>query len=102
MKMQVINFFTFFYFLFFFFYMYFFVQVSNILFFFQIAERLTALAVNSFGKLDGVVINHGVLEPKRFADESIQDTKTFYDVNLFSYIAMVRHQTVSSIGWLLT
>lgn len=82
--------------------MYFFVQVSNILFFFQIAERLTALAVNSFGKLDGVVINHGVLEPKRFADESIQDTKTFYDVNLFSYIAMVRHQTVSSIGWLLT
>ncbi|KAM0464667.1 hypothetical protein ACHAPV_002501 [Trichoderma viride] len=52
--------------------------------------ELTALAVNSFGKLDGVVINHGVLEPKRFADESIQDTKTFYDVNLFSYIAMAR------------
>ncbi|PON21409.1 hypothetical protein TGAM01_v209710 [Trichoderma gamsii] len=56
----------------------------------HIAERLTALAVNSFGKLDGVVINHGVLEPKKFADESIQDTKAFYDVNLFSYIAMAR------------
>ncbi|KAM0521829.1 hypothetical protein ACHAPE_002391 [Trichoderma viride] len=57
---------------------------------FQIAERLTALAVNSFGKLDGVVINHGMLEPKRFADESVEDTKLFYDVNLFSYIAMAR------------
>ncbi|KAM0476394.1 hypothetical protein ACHAPX_006306 [Trichoderma viride] len=57
---------------------------------FQIAERLTALAVNSFGKLDGVVINHGMLEPKRFADESVEDTKRFYDVNLFSYIAMAR------------
>ncbi|GFP57455.1 uncharacterized oxidoreductase C30D10.05c [Trichoderma asperellum] len=56
----------------------------------QIAERLTALAVNSFGKLDGVVINHGVLEPKRFADESVEDTKRFYDVNLFSYVAMAR------------
>ncbi|KAL6901521.1 hypothetical protein GGI43DRAFT_358579 [Trichoderma evansii] len=56
----------------------------------DIAERLTALAVNSFGKLDGVVINHGALEPKRFADELVEDTKRFYDINLFSYVAIAR------------
>ncbi|KAM0252816.1 hypothetical protein ACHAQJ_007555 [Trichoderma viride] len=48
------------------------------------------LAVKSFGKIDGVVINHGILEPEKFATESLEDTKRLYDVNFFSYIAMAK------------
>ncbi|KAL7948541.1 hypothetical protein V8C42DRAFT_314798 [Trichoderma barbatum] len=55
-----------------------------------ITERLTDLAVNSFGKIDGVVINHGVLEPEKFATASLEDTKRLYDINFFSYIAMAK------------
>lgn len=51
--------------------------------------KLTNLAVSSFGKLDGIVINHGVLAPKRFADCTIEEWKQLYDVNVFSGIAMV-------------
>ncbi|KAL6820835.1 hypothetical protein J3E69DRAFT_340054 [Trichoderma sp. SZMC 28015] len=55
-----------------------------------IAERLTELAVKSFGKIDGVVINHGILEPEKFATASLEDTKRLYDINFFSYIAMAK------------
>ncbi|KAL7800160.1 hypothetical protein V8C37DRAFT_7995 [Trichoderma ceciliae] len=54
------------------------------------AERLTDLALKSFGKIDGVVINHGVLEPARFAAASLEDTRRLYDINFFSYIAMAK------------
>ncbi len=48
------------------------------------------LAVATFGRLDGVVINHGVLEPlSRLADADIGAWKRLYDVNLFSALALV-------------
>ncbi|KAH6605315.1 hypothetical protein Trco_007022 [Trichoderma cornu-damae] len=55
-----------------------------------IAERLTDLAVKSFGKVDGVVINHGTLEPDKFATASLEDTRRLYEVNFFSYLAMAK------------
>ncbi|KAH6885318.1 hypothetical protein B0T10DRAFT_92931 [Thelonectria olida] len=56
----------------------------------EMPTRLTDLAVSSFGRIDGIVINHGVLEPKRFADTSIDQWKQLYDVNVFSGIAMAK------------
>lgn len=49
------------------------------------------LAVRSFGKLDGIVLNHGVLNPKKIGDASVEDFKVVYDVNVFSCLAVVRH-----------
>jgi NAD(P)-dependent dehydrogenase (short-subunit alcohol dehydrogenase family) len=51
---------------------------------------LTELAVKSFGKLDGIVINHGILIPRRFADCSIEEWKSTYDINVFSGIALAK------------
>lgn len=53
-------------------------------------SRLTDLAVAAWGRLDGIVINHGVLEPRRFADTTVDDWRRLYEVNVFSGIAMVR------------
>ena len=52
--------------------------------------KLTELAVSSFGKIDGLVINHGLLAPKQFADTTVDEWKHIYDVNVFSGIALVR------------
>ncbi len=56
----------------------------------QVAPKLVELAVQTFGKLDGIVINHGVLSPmKRIVDSNIQDWKHIYDANIFSAVALV-------------
>lgn len=51
--------------------------------------KLTELAVSSFGKIDGLVINHGLLAPRRFADTTVDEWKQIFDVNVFSGIAIV-------------
>ncbi|KAI5467906.1 hypothetical protein BGZ63DRAFT_372497 [Mariannaea sp. PMI_226] len=56
----------------------------------DLPTKLTDLAVSAFGRLDGVVINHGVLEPKRFADTTLEEWRWVYDVNVFSGIAMAK------------
>ncbi|KAM5367585.1 hypothetical protein ACJZ2D_009953 [Fusarium nematophilum] len=56
----------------------------------EMATKLTDLAVSSFGKIDGMVINHGLLLPKRFADTTIDEWKQVYDINVFSGIALAK------------
>ena len=49
------------------------------------------LAVSTFGRLDGLVINHGVLAPvQRLADADLDAWKRLYDINVFSALAIVR------------
>jgi NAD(P)-dependent dehydrogenase (short-subunit alcohol dehydrogenase family) len=49
------------------------------------ASQAVKLAVDTFGRLDAIVINHGVVLPlKRIADTDIEDLKRIYDANLFS------------------
>ncbi|KAK7408179.1 hypothetical protein QQX98_009646 [Neonectria punicea] len=52
--------------------------------------KLTKLALSSFGQVDGIVINHGILAPKRFADCTIEEWKQVYDINVFSGIALAK------------
>ncbi|CCC08821.1 unnamed protein product [Sordaria macrospora k-hell] len=55
------------------------------------AHRAVELAHLSYGKLDGVVVNHGVLTPiTRLAEASIEDWKNHYDVNVFSALSIVK------------
>ncbi len=57
---------------------------------FSLAKDAIELAVSKWGQLDGLVLNHGVLEPvKRVTDVEIQDWKNAFDTNFFSVIAFV-------------
>ncbi|KAK0612975.1 hypothetical protein B0T17DRAFT_498795 [Bombardia bombarda] len=55
------------------------------------AAKATQLAIDTFGKLDGVVVNHGVLAPMtRIEHASIEEWKKLYDANFFSALALAK------------
>lgn len=55
----------------------------------SVGERAVDLAKTYWEKLDGLIVNHGVLDPvKRLADSSAEEWRAAYDVNFFSAIAM--------------
>ncbi|KAH7206910.1 hypothetical protein DER44DRAFT_358268 [Fusarium oxysporum] len=56
----------------------------------QLPSKLVDLAVSSFGKVDGLVINHGMLAPKKFADTTLEEWRKIYDINVFSGIALAQ------------
>ncbi|KAM7208920.1 hypothetical protein V8F20_000798 [Naviculisporaceae sp. PSN 640] len=57
----------------------------------EAASRVTELAIQSFGRIDGVIINHGVLMPiARIADASIEEWKSLFDANFFSAVAIAK------------
>ena len=43
-----------------------------------------------FGRVDGLVINHGIVAPKKLADSSLDDFRRVYEVNTFSHLGIVR------------
>lgn len=69
----------------------------------QTIPKIAEAAVKAFGKIDGLVINHGVLEPvTRLADSSIEEWKKAYDINVFSGLALVSENSVSLFYYSLT
>ncbi|AEO65068.1 uncharacterized protein THITE_2111657 [Thermothielavioides terrestris NRRL 8126] len=55
------------------------------------AWRATELAVLTFGRVDGVVVNHGVLSPMtRIEDASVEEWRKLYEANFFSALALVK------------
>ena len=55
-----------------------------------IAERAIHLAVSEFGQLDGVVVNHGIMDPVvRIEHCNPHDWSSLFAVNLFSAVAFV-------------
>lgn len=51
---------------------------------------MTEFAVKTFGRLDGIVINHAVIGPiKRLVNSSIEEWSQVYNANLFSALALV-------------
>ncbi|KAF2144862.1 uncharacterized protein K452DRAFT_265283 [Aplosporella prunicola CBS 121167] len=58
---------------------------------FSIGARATALAIDTWGRVDGLLINHGVLEPvKQVRDANADDWRKAFDINLFSAVALVQ------------
>ncbi|PHH84185.1 hypothetical protein CDD83_2341 [Cordyceps sp. RAO-2017] len=56
----------------------------------HMAGALAELAVKSFGKIDGIVLSHGVLDPRRIETSTVDGWKHVYDVNVFSCLAMAK------------
>ncbi|KAF9879480.1 hypothetical protein CkaCkLH20_03023 [Colletotrichum karsti] len=53
--------------------------------------KIAETAIKAFGKIDGIVVNHGVLEPvTRLEHFDIEAWRKAYDINVFSGLALVQ------------
>nr|POF03962.1 putative oxidoreductase c30d10.05c [Quercus suber] len=58
---------------------------------FSVGPKAVQLAEERWATLDGLIINHGVLDPvKRIADASVEEWKASFDVNFFSAVALAK------------
>ena len=58
---------------------------------FSLGQKAVNLATSTWDRLDGLIINHGVLDPvKRIADSDAEEWSKAFDINVFSGLAMVR------------
>ena len=61
-------------------------------------SRTVELAIKEFGRLDGIVINHGVMtKASRIEDSSLEEWKSDFDVNVFSVVAFVGYSQLSAL-----
>jgi NADP-dependent 3-hydroxy acid dehydrogenase YdfG len=57
---------------------------------FSVSKKAVEVANDRFGRLDGLIVNHGSLDPvKKVADSSPQEWSKAFDTNVFSAIALV-------------
>lgn len=57
---------------------------------FSLGEKSVEIANKDFGRLDGLILNHGMLEPAtRIADSDPNAWRQCFDVNFFSLVALV-------------
>lgn len=58
---------------------------------FSLGQKAIDLAQSKFNQLDGVIVNHGVLDPvQRIANATAEAWRSAFDVNLFSAVAMTQ------------
>lgn len=56
----------------------------------SLGQKAVDAAVSRWGVLDGLIVNHGRLEPvERIADANLEEWRGAFDVNYFSAVAMV-------------
>ncbi len=56
----------------------------------QVARRVVSLALDTFSRIDGLIVNHGTLgECNRIADSTPEEWRNVFDVNFFSALAFV-------------
>lgn len=66
----------------------------------QTAAPVIQATVKAFGKVDGIVINHGVLTPlSRIADSNPEEWRRCYDINVMSALALVRYASRNLRLW---
>lgn len=57
----------------------------------SLGQKAVDLAIKEYGQLDGVVVNHGIIEPvTRVGDSEVEEWRKNFDVNFFSAVAIVR------------
>ena len=62
---------------------------------FSLAQEAIDLAQKEFGKIDGLIINHGVLEPVSTVGNSEPEAwRECFDINFFSAVAFVSGSTI--------
>jgi len=58
---------------------------------FSLGHQAVELATSAWSKVDGLVINHGVLDPvKRVGETDAEEWKSSFDINVFSAVALVK------------
>lgn len=56
----------------------------------SLAKKAVESATEVFGKLDGLIINHGMMDPvTKIETSDIEEWKKLFDVNFFSAVAFV-------------
>ncbi|KAI1140960.1 NAD(P)-binding protein [Hypoxylon sp. FL0543] len=57
----------------------------------KIAPSIIQSALKAFGKIDGIVLNHGILSPiTRISESSAEEWRHAFDINLFSAVALMK------------
>ena len=57
---------------------------------FTVAQETVDLSLKEFGNIDGLIINHGVLEPvSTVGNSEPEGWKECFDINFFSAVTMV-------------
>lgn len=58
---------------------------------FTLSKRAVDLAIGTWKQLDGVIVNHGVLEPvKKLADSTAEEWRSAFDTNFFSAVSIAQ------------
>lgn len=58
---------------------------------FSVGKKAVELAGNTWDRLDGLIVNHGVLNPvQRIADADAEEWRSCFDINVFSAVAMIK------------
>ncbi|RYP49223.1 hypothetical protein DL769_011105 [Monosporascus sp. CRB-8-3] len=56
-----------------------------------VAPKVVRSSLQAFGKIDGLVVNHGVLSPiTKISESSAEEWRRAYDINVFSAVALVK------------
>ncbi|KAI1379979.1 NAD(P)-binding protein [Hypoxylon crocopeplum] len=57
----------------------------------KVAPSIIQSALKAFGKIDGIVVNHGVLSPiTKIFESSAEEWRRAYDINVFSAVALLK------------
>lgn len=57
----------------------------------SLGQKAVDLAKDYWKRLDGVIVNHGTLDPvKRLADSTAEEWRASYDINLFSAVSLAK------------
>ena len=57
---------------------------------FLLAQKAVASALEAFGNLDGLIVNHGMMDPvMKIETSDIEEWRKLFDVNFFSAVAFV-------------
>ena len=57
---------------------------------FSLGPKAAELVKSKFGKLDGLIVNHGVLEPvQKVGDAEVEEWRRLFDINVFSAVSIV-------------
>lgn len=61
---------------------------------FSLGAKAAEAVKSKFGRLDGLIVNHGILEPvTKIADGNVEEWRKLFDVNFFSAVSMVSGRT---------
>ena len=64
----------------------------------SLAQKAVESALEAFGKLDGLILNHGMMDPvSKIEISDIEEWRRLFDVNFFSLVAFVSIQRSESV-----